>query len=304
MSAQPPDHTRLNLSAGLLSVTVALFLVVLKLWALAQTGALSIAATLADSALDLLMSLGGLAAIAYAARPADEDHAFGHTSAEDLTALGQALFIMVSAGVIAVAAVRRLISDAPSAIADEAAGIAVMLVSIAVTLALVLWQRHVARRTGNRVVAADSLHYIGDLIPNAGAVLALAASALWGIGQIDSVVALAAAALMAAGALRIGKGAWDALMDRRADPAVIDGISSIARDFPGVLGFHDLKTRVAGSRIFVNLHIELDGAQSLDQAHAIGAALRRAIIAAYPSADVLIHKDPVGVKRHPDDPRR
>jgi ferrous-iron efflux pump FieF len=60
---------------------------------------------------------------------------------------------------------------------------------------------------------------------------------------------------------------------------------------------------MAGNRIFVNLHIELDGDQSLDDAHAIGAALRRAIIAAYPRADVLIHKDPVGVIRHPEDPR-
>jgi ferrous-iron efflux pump FieF len=70
-----------------------------------------------------------------------------------------------------------------------------------------------------------------------------------------------------------------------------------------VYGYHDLKTRVAGSRVFVNLHIELDGSQTLDEAHAIGAALRRAIIAAYPRADVLIHKDPVGVQKHPEDDR-
>jgi ferrous-iron efflux pump FieF len=75
------------------------------------------------------------------------------------------------------------------------------------------------------------------------------------------------------------------------------------RDFPSIHGYHDLKTRVAGSRVFVNLHIELDGSQTLNEAHSIGAALRRAIIAAYPRADVLIHKDPVGVKKHPDDTR-
>ena len=85
--------TRLNVSAGLASVTVAGTLVALKLWALAATGALSVAASLADSAMDLMVSLGGLAAMIYAARPPDEDHAFGHTSAEDLAALGQSLFI-------------------------------------------------------------------------------------------------------------------------------------------------------------------------------------------------------------------
>jgi ferrous-iron efflux pump FieF len=93
-------------------------------------------------------------------------------------------------------------------------------------------------------------------------------------------------------------------MDRSADPAMIEGIERIAADFPGVEGFHDLKTRTAGSRVFVNIHIELDGSQSLHDAHAIGAALRRAILRAYPQADVIIHKDPVGVEPHPEDPSR
>jgi ferrous-iron efflux pump FieF len=109
--------------------------------------------------------------------------------------------------------------------------------------------------------------------------------------------------MLAIGALRIGKRAWDALMDRSADPAVITRIEKIAGNWPGVHGFHDLKTRTAGSRVFVNLHIELDGSQTLDEAHATGAALRRAIIDALPQTDVMIHKDPVGVTPHPKDPR-
>ena len=294
---------RLNLSAGLASVGVALTLVALKLWALGETAALSVAASLADSAMDLMVSAGGLAAIAYAAKPADEDHAFGHSSAEDLAALGQSAFILVSASVIAWAAARRLLADTPPDLAAETQGIAVMGVSILLTAGLVLWQRRVAARTGSRVVRADSLHYLGDLIPNIGAIVSLWASAQFGLGQIDSVVALGAAAMLAIGAIRIGKGATDALMDRRADPTLISRIEAIAGDWPGVEGFHDLKTRTAGSRVFVNLHIELDGQQSLEEAHAIGAALRRAIVNAVPAADVIIHKDPVGVERHPDDPR-
>lgn len=299
-----PDQTRLNLSAGLLSVTVALVLVVAKIWALGSTGALSVAASLADSAMDLMVSLAGLAAIAYAAKPADEDHAFGHSSAEDLAALGQSLFILVSAFVIGWAAVGRLFQPVPNVLMSEGRGIIVMVLSIALTLGLVMWQRRVVMRTGNRVVAADSLHYMGDLVPNVGAILALWASARFGIGQIDSVVALGAALFLAFGAVRIGRGAWDALMDRRADPKMIKGISKIAENWPGVHGFHDLKTRTAGSRVFVNLHVELDGDQSLHEAHAIGAALRRAIIRAYPQTDVIIHKDPLGDVPHPDDPTK
>ena len=297
------SNTRLNLSAGLLSCAVALTLVVAKLWALGQTGSLAIAATLADSAMDLMMSLGALAAIAYAAKPADDDHNFGHSSAEDLAALAQSLIILISSGVIATAAVMRLLQGDAALPRNEGSGIAIVVLSIVLTLGLVVWQRRVAARTDNPVVKADSLHYLGDLIPNVGAIVALWASSALGLAQVDSVVALGAALLLAVGALRIGKSAWDALMDRQADPEMIAGIAAIARNFDGVRGFHDLKTRRAGSRVFVNLHIELDGDQSLHDAHAIGAALRRAILHAYPRADVLIHKDPVGVQKHPDDPR-
>ncbi len=286
-------NARLNLSAGLASVAVAICLVILKLWAFSETQALSVAASLTDSALDFMVSLGALAAIYYAARPPDDDHAFGHTSAEDLAALGQAVFILISGGVIGWAAVRRLLSDTPVTLMAEGRGMIMMAVSIALTLGLVLWQRHVARQTGSRVVAADSLHYLGDLLPAGGALLSLWASAKFGLPYIDSVVALGAAALLAIGALRIGKGAWDALMDRSVNPALIAGIEAIAKAHPGVHGYHDLRTRQSGSTVFVNLHIELDGSQTLNDAHTISAGLKHAIRQAYPQCDVIIHQDPV-----------
>lgn len=298
------ERTRLNLSAGLASAIVAVTLVGLKLWALGETQALSVAASLADSAMDLMVSLGALAAIWYAAKPADDDHTFGHSSAEDLAALGQSLFILVSAGIIAWAAIARLLSGEPAPIMAHGAGIGVMLLSILLTLSLVLWQRHVARQTGSKVVEADSLHYLGDLIPNIGAILSLWAAQWFGMEQIDSVVAIGAAVMLAVGAIRIFKTAWDGLMDHAADPKLIEGVSAIAQNHPGVHGFHDLKTRRSGSITFVNLHIELDGQQTLDDAHAIGASLRRAILRAYPQTDVMIHKDPVGVSPHPEDPSR
>ena len=292
MSNDPAKSgVQLAISAGLASVVVAGVLVALKLWALAETGALSIAASLADSALDLMMSLGAAAAIVYAARPADEDHAFGHTSAEDLAALAQSAFILVSSVVIGWTAIRRLMADTPHQLASEGRGLVVMVVSILLTLGLVWWQGRVARATGSKVVAADLLHYLGDLLPSLGAIGALWVSGRYGIGSVDAVVALVGAAVMVLGAIRIGKDAWDALMDRTADPKVVDGIGRIAANWPGVRGYHDLKTRTAGSRIFVNLHIELDGDQSLRDAHDIGASLRRAILTAYPQTDVIIHKD-------------
>jgi ferrous-iron efflux pump FieF len=285
------SNARLNISTGLLSVAVALGLVAVKLWALAATGALSVAASLADSAVDLMVSVGATGAMIYAARPPDEDHAFGHTSAEDLAALAQGVFIAISGLVIGAMAVQRLMVPAKAGLGDERLGLWVMALSVVVTLGLVIWQGRVAKRTGSRVVAADQLHYVGDMVPTLGAILSLWASKAFGLAQVDSVVALAAAAFMVLASYKIGRGAFDALMDRRADPAVIAGIAKMAATWPGVHGFHDLKTRTAGSRTFVNLHIELDGDQTLREAHAIGAALRRAILAAYPQTDVIIHKD-------------
>jgi len=287
-------NTKLNLSAGGASVLVAVLLVVLKLWALSETGSLSIAASLTDSALDLVVSLTGLMAIIYAARPADDDHAFGHTSAEDLAALAQAILVSVSAIVIGWSAVARMLAQNPPPLMSERAGITAMVISIILTIALVLWQRRVARITGNKVVAADSLHYLSDLLPNIGAIVALFAASLFGLMIVDSVIALAAALFLLFSGFRIGKLAFDALMDRRADPKDIARIANIVENWPNVMGFHDLKTRTAGNRIFVQVHIELNGDQTLHSAHGIGAGLKREILRAFPNADVLIHKDPAG----------
>jgi len=85
-------------------------------------------------------------------------------------------------------------------------------------------------------------------------------------------------------------------MDREADRATVAAIEAIARDHPGIEGFHDLRTRRSGRRLFVQIHVEIDGSRSLTEAHDIGAGLRHRIREALPGADVIVHKDPV---RHP-----
>lgn len=285
---------RLNLSAGVASVGVAITLVLLKLWALIATGALSVAASLADNALDVMMSVAALAAIAYAARPADQDHAFGHSSAEDLAALVQSALVLVSAGIIAAMAVNRLLAEEAIAPEAEGAGIVVMIIAVVLTGALVLWQRYVAKATGNRVVAADSLHYLGDLLPTSGVLIALAASRWGGYARLDAVIALLAAFWLARSGIKIGRGAWDALMDHAAPPEVLRRIDVIAADWPGITGHHEVKTRMAGHKTFISLHVELDGRQSLNEAHAIADALEHQLEQSITGAEVIIHLDPVG----------
>jgi ferrous-iron efflux pump FieF len=285
-------NTRLNISAGIASIIVALVLVAAKSWALAETGALSVAASLVDSTLDLVVSAINFAAILYAAKPADEDHRFGHTSIEDIAALAQALMVAGAGVALGWYGIERLLMPQP--LAAESAGIAVMALTILLAAILVWWQRRVARQTGSKVVAADSLHYLSDLLPAAGAIIALAASRFFGVVQLDSAISLVAAVVLLRGAWRIGGDAFAALMDREAPTEVERQIASVVAEFPEIHGFHDLKTRVSGVQTFVQLHIELDGSQTLFDAHAIGARLRLRIIDAIPGSDVLIHMDPAG----------
>jgi len=189
-----------------------------------------------------------------------------------------------------------------NALASPGAGLAVMLGATALTLALVAWQSHVARRTGSRVVAADRMHYLADLLPNIGALAALGAALVWSVSWPYTALGLAAAGILVAGAWRIGRAAFDALMDREADAATVAEIERIAAGQTGLTGFHDLRTRRSGRRLFVQIHVEIDGRRSLKEAHDIGADLRRRIRRALPGTDVIVHKDPAGEPEEDGEP--
>lgn len=179
--APPPCHEargrrvadarhRLNGRASGASIATALALIAIKLWAQLQTGAVSVPASLADSAVDLLMAIGALWAIRYAARPPDEDHLFGHSSAEDIAALARSAVVVAIAGLVFAGGALRL--PRPEPLRAEGAG----LVAMGLSLALVAFRARVARRTGSKVVLADRAHYLADVAPTVGAIVALAAS--------------------------------------------------------------------------------------------------------------------------------
>ena len=141
---------------------------------------------------------------------------------------------------------------------------------------------------GGRPAALSVGHAAGDR-GDAGAL----ASSRFGVAWVDPAVALGTCLMLVTGAGRIGIAAWDALMDRAARPELIAEVGRIVAAYPGVRGFHDLRTRTSGDRVFVQVHLELDGGQSLREAHAISAGVRRALLAAIRNADVIIHQDPV-----------
>lgn len=284
-----PQHARLMRLATRAALATALLLALAKAVAWWLSGSVSLLAGLTDSLLDGAASLLNLIAVHYALRPADEDHRYGHGKAEALAGLAQALFVGASAVLVAVQAIERL--QHPQPLGAQALGIAVMLLSLAMTVALLLFQRHVVRVTGSMAVRADSLHYRSDLLLNSGILLALVLAGL-GWQRLDPLFGLGIAAYILWSAVSIVREAIAVLMDEELAPELSERMHLLACGVPGVLGAHDLRTRISGTHWFVQLHVELPSELSLRQAHELCVKVEQAIHAEFPRAEVLVHADP------------
>ncbi len=296
MTARPissDQAKRLMLRATSAAVSVALVLIALKLAAWLITDSVSLLSSLADSAMDALASLINLFAVRHALQPADSEHRFGHGKAEPLAGLGQAAFISASGIYLIFEAVGRLIE--PRVIEQGGLGLGVMVFSIAVTSALVAYQRSVVRRTDSLAIRADSMHYATDILVNAGVIVSLLLVMFLDWGAADPIVALIIAGFIIFSAFRIARESINHLMDRELPDAERDRIKKIALRHPSVIDCHDLKTRAAGLNSFIQLHISMDGGLTLDESHVISDAVEYDILAAFPNAEVIIHADPEGI---------
>ncbi|HAL68202.1 MAG TPA: divalent metal cation transporter FieF [Pseudomonas sp.] len=284
------EHKRLLRLATRASLAVASILVVSKALAWWLSGSVSLLAGLTDSALDAVASFLNLLAVHYALRPADDDHRFGHGKAEALAGIAQALFIGGSAVLIALQALERLRNPQP--LGDTAIGIGVMLLSLVLTVALLALQRKVIRATGSTAVRADSLHYRSDLLLNGSILLALLL-ARFGWPQLDALFGLGIALYILWSALQIARESTAILMDKELPVDVSEDMANRVLAIDGVLGVHDLRTRVSGNQWFVQLHIELPGQLPLHHAHGLCVQASQVIRQQYPKADVMVHADPV-----------
>jgi ferrous-iron efflux pump FieF len=284
---------RLKRIAAVAAIGVAACLILAKAAAWLATGSVSVLSTLIDSLLDLAASALNLVAVRQAIQPADREHRFGHGKAEALAGLAQAAFISGSAAFLMIQAVERLVR--PTAVSNSEIGIAVMVLSMVLTLALVLFQRFVVRRTQSVAIGADSLHYTADLLTNAGVIVSLLLSVKLGWKAADPLFALLIGGIILHGVWQILRQSLDQLMDRELPEADRARIREIAKGHPGVVDMHDLRTRSSGSYTFIQLHLELQSDMSLRKAHEIADAVMADIMEAFPRAEVLIHQDPYGV---------
>lgn len=280
-------------SAAIASISVAVVLVVIKSWASWRTGSTAMLGSLADSALDLVASIATLTGVWIASMPADDDHRFGHGKAEALAAIFQVMLITLSAFGIAIRAITQLIGGAEVRGAEE--GIAVSLVAILLTFALLGWQRYVMRRTRSLAIATDHLHYKSDLLLNLAVIAALVLDQFARIAGADALFGLAIAAWLAWGAWHAASEAVDHLMDKEwPDERREEFLAVVARQ-PELRGVHDLRTRRSGDKDFVQFHAAMDGRMTLREVHDIMDSIEARIEAEFPGVEVLIHPDPEGL---------
>jgi ferrous-iron efflux pump FieF len=288
----PANNASLLKIATYASVITAALLIVAKLIAWLMTGSVSILASLVDSAMDIGASLVNLLAVRYSLQPADTEHRFGHGKAEALAGLGQATFIAGSAVFLVLHAIDRLLHPQP--LSDLSVGIAVIVVAIIATLALLALQHHVIRRTGSTAIRADALHYATDLSTNMATIIALV-MAQFGWSTLDPIFALGIAAYILYSAGRISRDAIQLLMDRELPEDDREQILRIVREVPEVLGAHGLRTRQSGQTRVIQLHVELPDALPLFAAHQITLEVERQLRHAYTDTDIIIHQDPVSL---------
>ena len=282
----------LNRSAAIASIAVALLLVGLKAWAAWSTGSTAMLGSLADTVLDLVASMATLAGVWVAAQPADDDHRFGHDKAEALAAMFQVVLISISALTLAFRSISQLFAGARTEAAGE--GIAVSLIAMTATLALLAWQRHVIRQTGSLAIATDHVHYQSDLLLNLAVIAALALDQFAGWGRADPLFGLAIGAWLGWGAWRASQAAVDQLMDKEwPEEKKAQFLDVVARQ-PELKGLHDLRTRSSGNRDFVQFHVWVDPEMSVRAVHDVMDAVEARLMREFPGIEVLIHPDPEG----------
>jgi len=283
------EHGRLMRLASAAALATALVLIAAKAFAWWLSGSVSLLAGLTDSLLDAAASLLNLIAVNYALRPADEDHRYGHGKAEALAGLGQAVFIAISAVLVGIRGFERL--QEPQEISATGIGVAVMLLSLVMTVLLLAFQRHVVKVTGSTAIRADSLHYASDLLLNTSILAALLLAA-YGWQRADALFGIAIALYIFWSALTIVRESAAVLMDKELPLEVSERMMQLALGIPGVLDAHDLRTRMSGTRWFVQLHLDLPAGLTLQEAHDLCEAAEFAIRAEFPRAEVLVHADP------------
>jgi len=283
---------RTKSGAAGLSVVSNSLLIGIKVAAAAVTGSIAILTEAIHSLIDLMASVIALTSIRKADEPADADHPYGHEKVESLAAAIEGLLILVGAGVIIFEATRRLADGA--GVESLWVGIAVMALSAVVNLTISAFLGRQAKLHDSPALEGDAAHLRTDAWTSLGVLGGLLLVELTGEAAFDSIAALAVAVAIVVSGLRIVTRSSRVLVDEALPAAEMDRIEAAiaAARPPEVAGYHRLRGRRAGSRRYVDMHVQFRSGTSLEEAHSLAHRMREAIEAELTAADVLIHVEP------------
>ncbi len=277
-----------------LSIAAALITMALKAISYWITGSVGLLSDALESLVNLAGGVMALAMLSVAARPPDEDHAYGHGKAEYFSAGAEGAMIVIAALSIAVTAVDRLLHPRP--LERIGIGLAVSVIASLVNLAVALVLRRAARAHRSATLNASSHHLLTDVWTSAGVLVGVGAVALTGWLPLDPIVALAVAANIVFTGGRILRDSVAGLMDAALPP---DEIALLRRlldhyvDSEGI-DYHALRTRQSGARRFVSVHVLVPPGWTVQQGHDLLERIEADVRSALPPVTVDTHLEPLG----------
>jgi cation diffusion facilitator family transporter len=286
------QHARARSRAATVSIVSNTLLIALKIVAGVLTGSVAILTEAMHSAIDLLASLIAYFSVRRAEEPADSSHRYGHEKFENAAAAAEGMLILAGSGVIAFAAIRALVHGPEL----ENLGIGIVVIGFAAVanLAVSSWLFRKARETASPALEGDAAHLRTDAYTSIGVLVGLALVGVTGEQWLDPVVALVIAVAIVITGARITMGSIRVLVDEALPDDELQAIRQEIETFAdrGVVGYHELRTRRAGARRYIDLHVQFARGTTLEQAHRTGHELQDAIRANLKGADILIHIEP------------
>ena len=277
--------------AASLSLIVTLGLLILKLTLGLISGSIAVLSDALDSGQDLLAAAAVLFSVRIAARPADLEHPYGHGKAEGLSATVSAGVVGLGGGFIIYQALRRIIEGGETI--DVNLGLAAMVTSGLLNVVVTAYMRMAARRTGSLALAAEARHLQTNIVQAAAVITGLLLVRFTGAQIFDPLVALALAGYMWWMAFGLIRGALGEIMDVRLPEKDERQIyESILACYPEVRGFHHLRTRRSGRQRYVELHLLVDPARTIQEVHDLSDQIEADIKKRLPGAIVTIHPEP------------
>jgi cation diffusion facilitator family transporter len=294
-------NDRRKTRAAALSIASNSVLIALKVVAGVITGSVAILTEAAHSAIDLLASLIAFFSLRKAAEPADASHPYGHAKLENLAAAIEGMLILVGAAVIVYESIHRLVIGAH--VDTLGLGIGVLVLSALANFGVSRFLYREARITDSPALLGDAAHLRTDAWTSVGVVVGLSLVAITGVDALDSVTALVVASAILAAGVRLVTSSSRILVDEALPDSELDDVRQIIGAHAGgeVLGFHALRARRAGSRRYVDMHVQFRAGTTLERAHELAHELQSEIRGRLGgSADVLIHLEPESALREID----